>query len=230
MAAPYEPLRTASSRRPWPHDRADIRLPSSERSPLVGAAAPARRSRRAARPDRLRRSPTSTATAFRDGAGGEIGLLDAFYFGAVSVTSTGYGDITPVTDGARLVNIFVVMPARRAVPRHPGVARRSRCWPSGRAPSTARSSGGGPCRTTPSSAGTASRARPAVETLLRARRGGRTTIVVIDERGGGRRGGAPRRPRRHRRRRERGRRARGGRGRATPPRSSSRRTATTARC
>ena len=27
------------------------------------------------------------------------------------MTSTGYGDITPVTDGARLVNIFVVMPA-----------------------------------------------------------------------------------------------------------------------
>jgi len=48
---------------------------------------------------------------FRDGAGGEIDALDALYFGAVSVTSTGYGDITPVTDGARLVNVFVVMPA-----------------------------------------------------------------------------------------------------------------------
>ena len=48
---------------------------------------------------------------FRDAAGGEIGLLDALYFGAVSVTSTGYGDITPVTDGARLVNVLVVMPA-----------------------------------------------------------------------------------------------------------------------
>ncbi len=48
---------------------------------------------------------------FKDGGGGEIGLLDALYFGAVSVTSTGYGDITPVTDEARLVNTFVVMPA-----------------------------------------------------------------------------------------------------------------------
>jgi voltage-gated potassium channel len=48
---------------------------------------------------------------FRDAAGGGIGLLDALYFGAVSVTSTGYGDITPVTDGARLVNTFIVMPA-----------------------------------------------------------------------------------------------------------------------
>ena len=48
---------------------------------------------------------------FRDAAGDPITALDALYFGAVSVTSTGYGDITPVTDGARLVNIFVVMPA-----------------------------------------------------------------------------------------------------------------------
>jgi len=48
---------------------------------------------------------------FRDASGGEIDWLDALYFGAVSVTSTGYGDITPVTDGARLVNVLVVMPA-----------------------------------------------------------------------------------------------------------------------
>ena len=27
------------------------------------------------------------------------------------MTSTGYGDITPVSDGARLVNLLVVMPA-----------------------------------------------------------------------------------------------------------------------
>jgi len=48
---------------------------------------------------------------FRDGSGDPIGVLDALYFGAVSVTSTGYGDITPVSDGARLVNTFIVMPA-----------------------------------------------------------------------------------------------------------------------
>jgi len=90
-------------------ERADIRLPVSERGPLAVL---------------LRRLGLATALVlvvsvvtyldrdgFRDGSGGEIGVLDALYFGAVSVTSTGYGDITPVTDGARLVNTFIVMPA-----------------------------------------------------------------------------------------------------------------------
>jgi voltage-gated potassium channel len=90
-------------------ERADIRLPVSEPGPLTVL---------------LRRLGLATLLVlivgvvtyidrdgFRDGAGGEIGLLDSLYFGAVSVTSTGYGDITPVTDSARLVNTFVVMPA-----------------------------------------------------------------------------------------------------------------------
>jgi voltage-gated potassium channel len=88
---------------------ADIRLPSSESGPLavllrrLGIAA-------------LLVLIVSVITyidreGFRDGSGGEVGVLDALYFGAVSVTSTGYGDITPVSDGARLVNTFIVMPA-----------------------------------------------------------------------------------------------------------------------
>jgi voltage-gated potassium channel len=92
-----------------PVEPADVRLPSSERSPL---AVLLRRLGLAA----LLVVIVSLITyldrgGFRDGSGDPIGLLDAFYFGAVSVTSTGYGDITPVTDVARLVNIFVVMPA-----------------------------------------------------------------------------------------------------------------------
>lgn len=49
---------------------------------------------------------------YRDDAGGEIGLLDALYYATVSITTTGYGDITPVTDGTRLLNAVLVTPAR----------------------------------------------------------------------------------------------------------------------
>ena len=47
-----------------------------------------------------------------DDAGGTISLLDALYYASVSVTTTGYGDITPVTDAARLATIVIVTPAR----------------------------------------------------------------------------------------------------------------------
>jgi len=43
---------------------------------------------------------------------GEISVLDAFYYSTVSVTTTGYGDIRPVTDSARLVTTLLVTPAR----------------------------------------------------------------------------------------------------------------------
>jgi voltage-gated potassium channel len=41
-----------------------------------------------------------------------LSLLDAFYYASVSVTTTGYGDITPVTDTARLTTTLLVTPAR----------------------------------------------------------------------------------------------------------------------
>lgn len=43
---------------------------------------------------------------------GSVSLLDAFYYSTVSITTTGYGDIRPVTDEARLINTVVVTPAR----------------------------------------------------------------------------------------------------------------------
>jgi voltage-gated potassium channel len=49
---------------------------------------------------------------YRDSAGGEIGVLDAAYYATVSVTTTGYGDIVPVTDQARLLTTVLVTPAR----------------------------------------------------------------------------------------------------------------------
>ncbi len=42
----------------------------------------------------------------------EISLLDAFYYSTVSITTTGYGDVRPVTDEARLATTLLVTPAR----------------------------------------------------------------------------------------------------------------------
>jgi voltage-gated potassium channel len=41
-----------------------------------------------------------------------ISLLDSFYYSTVTITTTGYGDIRPVSDGARLVTTVIVTPAR----------------------------------------------------------------------------------------------------------------------
>ncbi|SDY05877.1 voltage-gated potassium channel [Micromonospora pattaloongensis] len=41
-----------------------------------------------------------------------VSLLDSFYYAVVSLSTTGYGDITPVTNSARLVNVLVITPAR----------------------------------------------------------------------------------------------------------------------
>ncbi len=49
---------------------------------------------------------------YHDNADGSVDLLDAFYYATVTLSTTGYGDITPVSDGARLANIFVITPLR----------------------------------------------------------------------------------------------------------------------
>lgn len=43
-----------------------------------------------------------------------ISWIDAIYYTTVTLSTTGYGDIAPVTDQARLVNAFVITPARIA--------------------------------------------------------------------------------------------------------------------
>lgn len=41
-----------------------------------------------------------------------IGFLDALYYASVTVTTTGYGDITAASDSARLATIVLITPAR----------------------------------------------------------------------------------------------------------------------
>src|SRR5699024_1526986 len=49
-----------------------------------------------------------------DGYSEDLTLIDAAYYSAVSLTTVGYGDIVPVTQQARLVNLVVITPARLA--------------------------------------------------------------------------------------------------------------------
>ena len=49
---------------------------------------------------------------YRDGNGDGLSLLDSFYYATVSLSTTGYGDITPVSDTARLINVLVITPLR----------------------------------------------------------------------------------------------------------------------
>jgi voltage-gated potassium channel len=43
---------------------------------------------------------------------GHVSFLDVVYFTMISITTTGYGDITPVTDRARMFDALVVTPIR----------------------------------------------------------------------------------------------------------------------
>ena len=47
-----------------------------------------------------------------DPADDEVSLLDALYYSTVSITTTGYGDVRPESDSARLVTTLLVTPAR----------------------------------------------------------------------------------------------------------------------
>ncbi|MGV9250773.1 potassium channel family protein [Streptomyces sp. NPDC003697] len=49
---------------------------------------------------------------YTDNSDGSVDFLDAAYYATVTLSTTGYGDITPVSDAARLTNIFVVTPFR----------------------------------------------------------------------------------------------------------------------
>lgn len=50
----------------------------------------------------------------RGGYSEPLTFIDALYYSAVTLSTTGYGDITPVSQSARLINIFLITPARVA--------------------------------------------------------------------------------------------------------------------
>jgi len=49
---------------------------------------------------------------YRDVDENGLNLIDCFYYAVVTLSTTGYGDITPLSDSARLVNILIITPAR----------------------------------------------------------------------------------------------------------------------
>lgn len=50
--------------------------------------------------------------AFRDNLDGQMSFADVIYFTMISATTTGYGDIVPITERARLFDALVVTPVR----------------------------------------------------------------------------------------------------------------------
>ncbi len=49
---------------------------------------------------------------YRDAADGSMSAVDALYYTTVTLSTTGYGDITPISPSARLTNALVVTPMR----------------------------------------------------------------------------------------------------------------------
>ncbi|HEX3198511.1 MAG TPA: potassium channel family protein [Propionibacteriaceae bacterium] len=52
--------------------------------------------------------------SYTDTYDGQVSLIDAIYYATVTITTTGYGDITPVAPHARVVSAVVVTPLRIA--------------------------------------------------------------------------------------------------------------------
>lgn len=50
-----------------------------------------------------------------DSVDGDVSFIDIVYFTMISITTTGFGDIAPVTERARLVEALIVTPVRFAV-------------------------------------------------------------------------------------------------------------------
>lgn len=51
---------------------------------------------------------------YQDVQGDRLSFLDCLYYSAVTLSTTGYGDITPVTEFSRMINVLVITPLRIA--------------------------------------------------------------------------------------------------------------------
>jgi voltage-gated potassium channel len=51
---------------------------------------------------------------YRDAQGDRLTFLDCLYYAAVTLSTTSYGDITPISEFARAINIFIITPLRIA--------------------------------------------------------------------------------------------------------------------
>jgi voltage-gated potassium channel len=54
-------------------------------------------------------------SGLKDGHDGYVSFLDVVYFTMISITTTGFGDIAPISDRARLIEAVIVTPVRIAV-------------------------------------------------------------------------------------------------------------------
>ncbi|OHV04914.1 potassium channel family protein [Mycobacterium talmoniae] len=53
-------------------------------------------------------------TGYQDVRGEPLTFLDCLYYSAVTLSTTGYGDITPISEFARTINVLVITPLRIA--------------------------------------------------------------------------------------------------------------------
>lgn len=103
------PVRRDSRNRTWTHD-ALVSLPLRTASPTV---------------ELVRRSLLALLFvvvivalvwfdrgSYTDNHDGRVTLVDAIYYATVTISTTGYGDITPIAPHARIINALVVTPLR----------------------------------------------------------------------------------------------------------------------
>jgi voltage-gated potassium channel len=97
------------SDRPWTHD-ALVSLPARTASPLAELA------RRALAAVFLLVVIVvlvyADRDAYTDNHDGAVSLVDAIYYATVTITTTGYGDITPIAPHSRILNAVIVTPLR----------------------------------------------------------------------------------------------------------------------